>query len=399
MGNSSVNNRISAYISDAEEHGHLDLTAAKPPIVESFPWSDFLKRDAVKSLRRIDLVRCQLTVLPPIFGELQFLEVLRFADNRIRVLPQELFDCFTLEVLNFNANQIKEIPENISRLTNLTELQFSNNEVQTLPRGIENLRKLKSLNIDKNHIDFASLSESQMLLLTAVAGQYYNQRSPQEILPGFVSGEVAISPDPQARSTNPLLARSPRVNALFPPQIVHWINGSSKESSSVEGTRNHACCHHRVWSRKFPGRFVPINPQFHRVDLDALGLDKLTDVLFFPEFDYLLIDIGDAPWEDIKQYFPNIISFIDNCFDNGGKVLVHCVVGASRSAAAVTAYLMKKQGMRYDVCQIQMSDHHSLSGLTPSTFSSPPGCPQVSPKKATLRVAESWIPATAHCIR
>eukprot|EP01122_Echinamoeba_exundans_P011738 TRINITY_DN4776_c0_g1_i1.p1 TRINITY_DN4776_c0_g1~~TRINITY_DN4776_c0_g1_i1.p1 ORF type:complete len:355 (-),score=57.65 TRINITY_DN4776_c0_g1_i1:69-1133(-) len=285
MGNTSVNNRISAYIADAEEHGHLDLTAAKPPVIESFPWNDFLKRDAVKSLRRIDLVRCQLTELPPILGDLPFLEVLRFADNRIRALPEELFNCVTLQALNFNANQVTVVQENISRLTNLTELQFSNNEVRTLPRGIESLRKLKSLNIDKNHIDFSSLSESQMLLLTAVAGQYYNQRSPQEILPGLYIGSMAAAKN---------------LSRLKELGITHVVTIAAGPAS-------------------FPG-----------------------------DFDYLLIDIGDAPWEDIKQYFPNIISFIENCLDNGGKVLVHCVVGASRSATAVIAYLMKKQGMRYD---------------------------------------------------
>lgn len=184
MGN-SIPHRISTYIRDAEENNHLDLTEAKDAVIENFPWEDFLARDSMQRLRRVDLVNCKLKSLPPLFPTLRMLEVLRFADNKISQLPTELFDCVTLQVLNFNANCVQEIPEDISKLTNLTELQFSGNEIKVLPTGIEALRQLKTLNVDKNYIDFSTLTDRMTLVLTAVGGQYHNQRSPQEILPGY----------------------------------------------------------------------------------------------------------------------------------------------------------------------------------------------------------------------
>lgn len=63
----------------------------------------------------------------------------------------------------------------------------------------------------------------------------------------------------------------------------------------------------------------------------------------YPEnFNYLRIDIDDLETENISQYFPLTTEFIHNALDSGGKVLVHCIAGISRSPTIVIAYLISK---------------------------------------------------------
>jgi len=66
---------------------------------------------------------------------------------------------------------------------------------------------------------------------------------------------------------------------------------------------------------------------------------------YYPkQFEYKVIEINDAPNEDISVYFNECSDFIDNALKNkNGKVLVHCFAGMSRSVTVVSAYLMLKQ--------------------------------------------------------
>ena len=68
----------------------------------------------------------------------------------------------------------------------------------------------------------------------------------------------------------------------------------------------------------------------------------------FPSlFTYKVIEIPDENHINIKQYFPECNAFIDNALSNGGRVLVHCAAGVSRSASVVIAYVMYKKGFGF----------------------------------------------------
>ncbi|KNC23087.1 hypothetical protein FF38_10452 [Lucilia cuprina] len=59
-----------------------------------------------------------------------------------------------------------------------------------------------------------------------------------------------------------------------------------------------------------------------------------------PSIRYMGFPMIDAPTTDISRYFYVAAKFIDSAISSGGKVLVHCLVGVSRSATCVLAYLM-----------------------------------------------------------
>ncbi|KAG6794622.1 dual specificity protein phosphatase 3 [Apis mellifera caucasica] len=60
---------------------------------------------------------------------------------------------------------------------------------------------------------------------------------------------------------------------------------------------------------------------------------------------YLGLPLIDLCSTDISKYFFTIADFIDEAISSGGKVFVHCMLGISRSATCVLAYLMIKKEM------------------------------------------------------
>ncbi|KAF9348456.1 hypothetical protein BGX26_000149 [Mortierella sp. AD094] len=66
----------------------------------------------------------------------------------------------------------------------------------------------------------------------------------------------------------------------------------------------------------------------------------------FPgEFIYKIIAVPDMDETNLIKYFPETHKFIQGALDQGGKVLVHCMAGASRSVTIVCAYLMRTKNL------------------------------------------------------
>ena len=65
------------------------------------------------------------------------------------------------------------------------------------------------------------------------------------------------------------------------------------------------------------------------------------------QFTYCVRSIDDRIGVSIQQLFPETNAFIDQPLQRNGRVLVHCLMGVSRSATAVIAYVMWKRRMRF----------------------------------------------------
>ncbi|XP_027232490.1 dual specificity protein phosphatase 3 isoform X1 [Penaeus vannamei] len=64
-----------------------------------------------------------------------------------------------------------------------------------------------------------------------------------------------------------------------------------------------------------------------------------------PSIVYLGLNLIDLPFINISVHFETGANFIEDALSSGGKVLVHCRQGRSRSASIVAAFLMIKRDM------------------------------------------------------
>jgi hypothetical protein len=80
--------------------------------------------------------------------------------------------------------------------------------------------------------------------------------------------------------------------------------------------------------------------------LKDLGITHIISVIpsfnppFADKFKYLHIEAYDDESQDIKKYFEISNEFITKCLQEGGKILIHCMVGRSRSVTIFLAFLI-----------------------------------------------------------
>lgn len=125
------------------------------------------------------------------------------------------------------------------------------------------------------------------------------------------------------------LASSKTAIRKYPPSFTNGTtkhpprqNNENDENSENSGSRRHLesslkasnCLLENSWS-----------------DLSNSS-SNLTQVLDIPAF--------DSPQQDLRQYFVQVIKFIEKCRLSNSSVLVHCTAGISRSATFVVAYIM-----------------------------------------------------------
>ncbi|KAH6771229.1 mitogen-activated protein kinase phosphatase 1 [Perilla frutescens var. hirtella] len=69
---------------------------------------------------------------------------------------------------------------------------------------------------------------------------------------------------------------------------------------------------------------------------------------FKNELVYMTLWLQDCPSEDITSILYDVFDYFEDVQAQGGRVLVHCCQGVSRSTSLVIAYLMWKEGQSFD---------------------------------------------------
>jgi len=99
--------------------------------------------------------------------------------------------------------------------------------------------------------------------------------------------------------------------------------------------------------------FMFLGSEWNASNLEELNSNGITHILnvtreidnFFPAvFKYMNIREYDVEETDLLKYWDKTYNFVADCIYMGGKVLVHCKMGISRSASTVCAFAMKHFG-------------------------------------------------------
>ena len=79
-----------------------------------------------------------------------------------------------------------------------------------------------------------------------------------------------------------------------------------------------------------------------------VNMNASSSPLYFPEeFTYYSVHLTDSVFENLDDEFWSAVAFTNEAIKNGGKVLIHCRKGISRSAALCLAYLIQYKNMTF----------------------------------------------------
>lgn len=76
---------------------------------------------------------------------------------------------------------------------------------------------------------------------------------------------------------------------------------------------------------------------------------------------YLKIPVNDYETELISPYFRQAFEFIESA--RGGKILIHCVLGRSRSFAFLVMYIMKKYALTFEAANEVVNERRFLGQI------------------------------------
>lgn len=91
-----------------------------------------------------------------------------------------------------------------------------------------------------------------------------------------------------------------------------------------------------------------------------LNVSRKSSESFKDQYCYKWIPVEDSHTADISSHFQEAIDFIDYVRRMGGKILVHCEAGISRSPTICMAYLMKTKKLRLEEAFDYIKQRRSL---------------------------------------
>ncbi|XP_061492020.1 dual specificity protein phosphatase 5 [Rhineura floridana] len=142
---------------------------------------------------------------------------------------------------------------------------------------------------------------------------------------------------------------------------------------SISSLYEKQCIHHKpAYDQGGPVEILPflyLGSAYHASKCEFLANLNITALLnvsrkssepFTDQYCYKWIPVEDSHTADISSHFQEAIEFIDCTRRAGGKILVHCEAGISRSPTICMAYLMKMRKFRLEEAFDYIKQRRSL---------------------------------------
>ena len=104
--------------------------------------------------------------------------------------------------------------------------------------------------------------------------------------------------------------------------------------------------------------------------LKGLGITHIisaiptTNPAFENKFKYLHIHAYDDEYQDMKMFFDETNLFIKTCLNEGGRILIHCMVGRSRSVTIFIAFLIFIIKGGFNQCIIKLDNDNVFNNIS-----------------------------------
>jgi len=130
-----------------------------------------------KQIRGLNLSANLITSVDAL-DKLKKIRTLDLSGNKLKAVPNVIFDLLTLTRLYLNFNELEELPEDVGKLTGLKEFALAGNKLKSLPISMARLSSLELLDIGYNSItDASSLGGCKRLAeLFATANEFENMK-------------------------------------------------------------------------------------------------------------------------------------------------------------------------------------------------------------------------------
>jgi Leucine-rich repeat (LRR) protein len=104
-------------------------------------------------LRELELIDNKLEHLPDSIGQLQKLKVLKLNGNKLEYLPDTIGNLISIEEIILDLNKIKKLPDTFANLLNLKHFSIYSNLFAKIPENIRELRNLRTIGVSNNSIE------------------------------------------------------------------------------------------------------------------------------------------------------------------------------------------------------------------------------------------------------